>query len=435
MARCFLSCLGTSAYEGCIYVAPDGRESTPVRYVQEATLQFFCRAWTKEDRLLIFTTSEAYHKNWLDNGHQKDQPGLQSRLQELGLVSQTQAVMIPEGKNIEEIWQIFQILYDNLQEGDRVTCDITHAFRSLPVLVLAVLGYARTMKQVVPEGIYYGAFEVLGTVPYVKEKIPRVEDRRAPLFDLTPFAVLLDWTSAIDRFLAGGDARMACELADKEIRPLLRESRGRDQAAGAIKIIAGHLQGLTKAVSTCRGPDLPKKFSDLPEALQACPRPDLLPPFAPLLKLLEDKFWGYQEKFRHPFLIAVRWCAEHNLIQQGFTILQEGLISYLLEKVLGETSENVKDRKFRDLVPQSVKIHMDNLEKEKWLEPARSQPEKIEKLLPFWNQNQRLLNIFSNLTQYRNDLNHAGFLSDPKKPDNFFAKLQELLTQMETLLI
>jgi hypothetical protein len=103
MARCFLSCLGTSRYEECIYVAPDGRESAPVRYVQEATVGFFCRDWTEGDRLLIFTTPDASEKNWRDNGHQDGQPGLESRLKGLGLACQIQRVEIPEGKDIEEI--------------------------------------------------------------------------------------------------------------------------------------------------------------------------------------------------------------------------------------------------------------------------------------------------------------------------------------------
>jgi len=432
MARCFLSCLGTSRYKECIYVAPDGRESTLVRYVQEATVGFFCRDWTAEDRLLIFTTPEAHRKNWQDNGHQVGQPGLESRLKALGLACEIQRVEIPEGKKIEEIWQIFQILYDHLREGDRVVCDITHAFRSLPMLVLAVLGYAHTMKKVVPEGIYYGAFEALGN-PAEVEMMP-VENRRAPLFDLTPFAALLDWTAAVDRFLAAGDAKMVSLLATNEIAPLLQESQGRDQAARAIKTIAGHLQGLTRALSTCRGPELADKFTDLRTALKNCPRRDLIPPFAPLLQLLEDRLQGYQEKSCHPFLMAARWCADHNLIQQGFTILQEGLISYVLENVLGLPSENLKDKNFRELVPQSARIYRQNLEKEKWREPARSHPEKIEKLLSFWKENEKLWQIFDTLSQLRNNLNHAGFVSDSKQPKQFSDELQGLLKDLETLL-
>jgi len=429
MARCFLSCLGTSPYKECIYVAPDGRESPPVRYVQEATVGFFCRDWTAEDRLLIFTTPDAYQKNWRDNGHQDGQPGLERRLKGLGLAPQIRRVEVPEGKTIREIWQIFQILYEHLRAEDRVVCDITHGFRSLPMLVLAVLGYARTLKKVVPEGIYYGALEALGTPAEIK-RMP-VKDRRVPLFDLTAFAVLLDWTTAVDRFLAAGDASQARELAEKEVKPLLKKSQGRDQAAKAIKTIADHLQGLTRALSTCRGPELARKFTGLKAALGDCPRKDLIEPFAPLLQLLEERLQEYQEKFRHPFLMAARWCAEHNLLQQGFTILQEGLISYVLEIELGVLPENLKDKDLRDLVPQSARIYTLSLDREQWLEPARSHPEKIEKLLRFWKENTKLREIFDTLSQHRNDLNHAGFLKDYRSSEKFSHKLRELLTEVE----
>jgi hypothetical protein len=237
----------------------------------------------------------------------------------------------------------------------------------------------------------------------------------------------------VDRFLAAGDAKMVSMLATNEIAPLLRESQGWDQAARAIKTIAGHLQGLTKALSTCRGPELARKFEDLRTAQKNCPRRDLIPPFAPLLERLEDKMQEYQEKSRHPFLMAARWCADHNLIQQGFTILQEGLISYVLEKKLGLPSENLKDKNFRELVPQSARIYRQNLENEKWQEPARSHPKEIGILVSFWEEYNELCTIFDTLSQYRNNLNHAGFRSDYRSPDDFSNTLKELLDEIERL--
>lgn len=429
MARCYLSCLGTSPYVECIYVAPDGRESPVVRFVQEATIRFFCHNWTADDRILIFTTDEAFQKNWQDHGHGDGNPGLKSRLEALILSPRLEQVAIPEGRNIEEIWQIFQIIYDKLQEGDRVICDITHAFRSLPMLVLSVLNYARTMKQVTTEGIYYGAFEVLGMPSQVKN-MP-LEQRRAPIFDLTPFAALLDWTTAIDRFLAAGDATLALELANKEVRPLLKDSRGQDQAAKSIERIAKGLQRLTDALSTCRGPELTGILRGVKEALTQCPRPDLIPPFEPLLQRLTDKIQEYEQRSPHSFLMAARWCAEHNLIQQGYTILQEGLISYLVENVL---NGNILDLEQRELVSQSVVIFCRRLAEDTWYEPARSHPQHIRNLIAFWDKFPELCKIFGDLIQIRNDLNHAAFRGSPMSAERFAPKLKTLLDQMEALL-
>ncbi|WP_207679589.1 TM1812 family CRISPR-associated protein [Desulfonema magnum] len=68
MAKAYLSFLGTNDYIPCIYT--DGnREVSDIRFVQEATLELCCREWGDEDRILIFTTDEAYKANWLDDGH------------------------------------------------------------------------------------------------------------------------------------------------------------------------------------------------------------------------------------------------------------------------------------------------------------------------------------------------------------------------------
>lgn len=429
MARCYLSCLGTNPYVECHYVAPDGRESPPVRYVQEATIRLFCEDWGKDDRILIFTTQDAYLKNWRDNGHEDNQPGLESRLKALSLAASFEQVNIPEGKTIEEIWQIFQILYEHLKQGDRVICDITHAFRSLPMLVVAVLGYARTMKQVTTEGIYYGAFDVLGR-PDQARNMP-LEQRRAPIFDLTPFAALLDWTTAIDRFLAAGDATLAQDLAVREVRPLLRDSRGQDQAAKSMERIAKSLHKLTEALSTCRGPELPAIIHGVKEALTQCPRPDLIPPFGPLLQRLMDKIQEYEQRSPHSFMMAARWCADHNLIQQGYTILQEGLISYLVDNVI---KGNFLDLEQRELVNQSVTIMQKGIEEDKWFEPARSHPQEIRSLVAFWDKFPELRKIFGELIQTRNDLNHAAFRGSPMSAEKFAPKLRTFLDRMEALL-
>lgn len=430
MTRCYLACLGTSPYVECIYLAPDGRESPVVRFVQEATIRFFCHNWTADDRILIFTTDEAFQKNWQDHGHGDGNLGLKSRLEALALAPRLEQVAIPEGRTIEEIWQIFQIIYDKLQEGNRVICDITHAFRSLPMLVLTVLNYARTMKQVTTEGIYYGAFEVLGMPAQVKN-LP-LEQRRAPIFDLTPFAALLDWTTAVDRFLAAGDATLARELADKEVRPLLRDSRGQDLAAKSIERIAKGLQKLTEALSTCRGPDLPAIIHGLKEALTQCPRPDLIPPFGPLLQRLTAKIQEYEQRSAHPFLMAARWCADHNLIQQGYTILLEGLITHLVEAVLHGDSQDLKQR---ELINQSVKIVQNNLEEARWHEPARSNLQNIQTLIEFWRKFPELFKILKDLIQKRNDLNHAAFRGSPMSAEKFAPKLQNLLNRVEAVLV
>ena len=62
MANVYVSFLGTNDYLPCIYYKDD-KEFRDTRFVQEATLGICCREWTDEDRIIIFTTDEAYQSN------------------------------------------------------------------------------------------------------------------------------------------------------------------------------------------------------------------------------------------------------------------------------------------------------------------------------------------------------------------------------------
>lgn len=223
MAKVFLAFLGTNDYLPCTYYAAAG-EVAGVRFVQEATVQLFCQEWQEADRILILTTAEARRKNWVDDGH-LDREGLKSRLNKLSLKAPIRRVPIPEGKNEEEIWQIFQTLFEQLEEGDEVVFDITHALRHIPMLALAALNYAKVLKGLRLRGIYYGAFEVLGSIREA-EKLP-VAERRVPIFDLAAFDALLDWGVALDRFLGAGDAAPLADLAQRSVKPVRRRPRDR----------------------------------------------------------------------------------------------------------------------------------------------------------------------------------------------------------------
>ncbi len=249
MARVYLSFLGTNDYLPCTYHF-NNKETREVRFVQEATISMNCQDWSSEDRILIFTTSEAFERNWLDNGHlingeKQQREGLAQRLKKLNLEVPIRNVLIPEGKSEAEIWKIFEILFDNIQTNEKIVFDITHSFRSIPMLAMVVLNYGKVIKGINILGIYYGAFEVLGSLKEAG-KIP-LEDRRVPLFDLTPFDNLLDWSLAIDRFLGSGDAIPIYELAKKEVSPLLRKSEGKDELAGVIKNLADTLKAFTQS--------------------------------------------------------------------------------------------------------------------------------------------------------------------------------------------
>jgi len=90
-------------------------------------------------------------------------------------------ISIPDGKDEAEIWGIFETLTQNVNEGDSIVFDITHAFRSIPFLAMIAVSYLRAAKGIELNAIVYGAYDA------------RIDDK-SPVFNLTPFVTLLDWT-------------------------------------------------------------------------------------------------------------------------------------------------------------------------------------------------------------------------------------------------
>lgn len=429
MGKAYLSFLGVTNYVPCTYCLND-RKTLGIRFVQEATVQLACPDWTRQDRLLIFTTPEAYDKNWLNNGHQNDKAGetlegLKGRLEKLGLNPVLENIPIPEGKNETEIWEIFQIVYDRLHPGDQVVFDITHALRSIPMLALVALNYAKVLKDISLEKIYYGAFEVLGPINQVKNMDPA--KRLVPIFDLTPFDHLLDWTIAIDRFSGAGDASAACALAKEKIHPLLRESRGADRTTASIRDVINALEPFTQALTTCRGPEISPTVKRLKEALSGCGGIHLVKPLGPLMDKIKSQIEDFPGNDTGNGIQAVKWCIHHNLIQQGFTLLQETLITYLLNQLKWDPFK----RDDRELIGQGIKIWHERMPEEKWSSAAKKHPERIEKIKALMVNRAGMGKIFGEVSKSRNDLNHAGFLKNRMSPQKFKEKLEELTGQIE----
>lgn len=429
MARVFISFLGTNDYLPCTYFKDD-KQVRNVRFVQEATLSFFCSKWTRDDRILIFTTNESYKKNWLDNGHIDsktdsvlDQKGLACCIEALGLLPGIKSVPIPDGKNEDEIWEIFNEIFACLNEGDELLFDITHAFRSIPMLAMVILNYAKVMKGISLIGIYYGAFEVLGS-QYEALAIP-LRERLVPIFDLTVFDVLLDWATAIDRFLGTGDAVPVCRLADKAVKPILKSTRGSDNSAVAIRNMAVGLEKFSRAISTCRGREISNRIAFLKKEIIKCENLDIIQPFRPIFERIQEQMDRFNGNAIPDGIRAAGWCLDHNLIQQGYTILEETIISYFVLRI-GEDPEDLENKN-REIATQAMHIYNKGLDKSKWKKPAKDYPAITKRFVAFYRSQHSLAKVFSDIAGFRNDLNHAGYKPNAMDAVKFKRKLSELI--------
>jgi CRISPR-associated Csx2 family protein len=424
MSKLFLSLLGTNDYLECIY--EKGAKSAKSRFIQEAILNLYASDWSGEDRILILTTEEAYARNWLDNGQKVkgetvERRGLKSCIESLGLPIMLSQVDIPLGRSEKELWEIFDIVFNCINPEDEVLLDVTHALRSLPILALVVLNYAKVCKNISLDKLLYGAFEVLGDVAKISSLT--VEERNVPIFDITPFDEILQWSFGIDRFIKGGDATLIRSLADKATAPLLRACCGADEHAKLIKKFGRTLEEFACSLSTCRSSKISPLASELNKQVTGCEGQGHLKPLSPLLVRLKDSLGCFGESEIRDGLYAAKWCSEHNLIQQGYTILQETLVSFFISSI----ENDVHDRKVRTIANQAVKIYREKFDQERWLQPAKDDPELVRSFLEIFKEFPQLIEAYNNISNFRNDLNHAGCGRNPTSTHKFYKELRTFI--------
>lgn len=405
-----LSFLGTTPYKKAYYNYDNVKSKRPYQFVQEALIEFFHKK-LKNGQMIVFLTEKSKRKNWLGKNESKNanfENGLKSRLdnvkKEFKINLEAKGIEIPEGRSEKELWNIFEKMNEIIDEGDIIIFDITHSFRSLPLLTLIVLNYVKFLKKVKIERIVYGAMEALGYPEEVK-KMP-LEEREIPLFDLTPFAKLFDWTVAIERFLETGDAKMIKRIGIEELKPLLAESSG--EKGGKIRDLINLLNKFSKNVSTCRAPEFKENIKNISETIPDAEKElEKLKPFKPLFAEIKKEFSIKVEDDVTSGLETVRWCLEKDLIQQGFTILRETIINYVIINFLN----------FNDLKNKN------NREKTEKMLNERS--EKVPK---------KILDLWGEIIDYRNDINHAGWRrTNYHKSEKFKNKLEEFMKRLYKL--
>ena len=417
----FLSFLGTNNYMECIYRFNDSVQFK-TRYTQIAIIR---KHLSEFNEYLFFVTVDARKNNW------DPENTLKSELCKLERINQEciKQIDIPNGFNNDELLEIFNKLVSNIPENSKLIIDVTHSFRSLPLTLGSVLEYLKKVKNTEVVHIYYGAFEVLGN-PRDVGSTP-VHARVAPMLDLTYLSAIQDWTSAIEHFLKFGNITKLKELSEKAIIPILRETQGKDEVAKELTFIVETLDKLLSAVYTCRSKlifeELGKgKIEKLIKSI------DIIINKNYLLPQLNEPFRKIKEKLLtvktdNSFLTAINfvgWCIDFNWIQQGYTLLQENLCSYILDNYFEKDYINLNERVS---LSSALKIIEENIAEDNW----RGDKELIRFYVDRKDKIINIAKIYNELSEYRNDLNHAGYRSNSKKVLDIREKLENFFKEVK----
>jgi len=358
-----------------------------------ASLMMFCQGFTETDRIVFFVTEEAQAAN-------KD--SLLSEIERLGLSAPTFKLIQTENTE-EAIWHNFTTIFDYLNHGDQLYFDITYGFRAVPMLMMVLIHYAKFLKQIQVQKVVYGAWVPGNTI--------------TPIWDLTNFATLQDWTSGASNFVTSGNS--------KELSKILKQSQSLNLSA-----LADALVRFTETFHTCRGRDIfdSLKLSPLLKSTEIVKEEKLPDAFLPIFQEIEKELQQFDvnENISNG-LQAVKWCIKNNLTQQGITLLQETIKAFIakengLDAGIWEHSEIIAssfyhERKPYDQVLPKLKRYETDIRR-------ISQTQSVVSLSAAYEQ----------LRLLRNDINHAGLDNRAKEGAEFQLILERIFIEIENKL-
>lgn len=379
MARkVFISFLGYSYYIPCVYTREYIKDknkkifkSDEVNYIQIATLDYFQeigrdldeeRTWTKDDKAYIVLTEGAEKNNWNTNETLKHRdtgetsPGLCSCFGKKKEKGEYQfevipITKIPDGNNEEQLFKIFDSVFNkvfkDIKDGEETELyfDVTHSFRSLPMLALVMANYVKFLRNVKVKSITYGNYEArkkVGTKEVVVNgECKTRETYEAPIIDLTPLSQIQDWTFAAADMIRNGNSGQLYKLANSE-NSLIQMLRIKKSLNPTERIAEQKIQAYIKALHEmllnmrlCRLPQVMDystmnnvitAFKAANDQLNTEKQYGVISPIPPILEKVKETFKDFkQDKDINNGYVAAQWCCEHQLYQQAITILHENI--------------------------------------------------------------------------------------------------------------
>ena len=318
--RVFVSFLGAGNYWPVPYRW--GEQDYSSEYVQEAELHMMGAF----DRVFILGTKTSEEKHWV--------PQLRERLSSFG----AEFFQIPEELTVEASWKAFEQLLALVERGDELWFDMTHGFRSIPIVFSTALRFLQVAMGVRLGGVLYGV-GFKGAQNF------------GEISDLSEFYKIDEWAEGVSRLVEQADPEMLVHLS---------------KGGGPFRIelfqdpsFARSLQALTDAVRNVEVNRVEAHarpvLAQISEALSAVDSGAE----RVLLKMVAEKFQGliaaeplsgrYDRDYFVVQLRLVELLIEHGLLMQAFTVMRELVGSLGLVPQATRVWSNAKGRSKRQL--------------------------------------------------------------------------------------
>lgn len=399
MATVLVSFIGRGNYQSCNYVFDNDH-----RYETHLFVSALSEFYKEEiDRLIVFLTEESRNaKRPTDELTYFQQ--LEKLHSEKRLVT-PEEIIIKSGKSEQELWEIFETIASNLHKGDELIFDITHAFRSIPILSLLVIAFLRETKEIKLKAIVYGAFEA------------KDENGNAPVFNLTPFVDLLDWLSATKQFKTTGNANLLVELLEKNNdRNLARTIKDLSESLRLLRPVfvmekSQRLSGFLKnetAKSFVKAKPVLQLFESIQESYSE-------------FDLSEPKEEKNKEKFIQNLFKLAKWYYKKGQYVQSIATVRELIPTLVCYKMYFDFFRYEDNRK----IAEAYLNQRDD-----------KAPKDTETIKYDWDETRlpiKLKEFWQEVTNVRNDVLHVGFNESPRKIDNIIKKNKEFIEQLEPI--
>lgn len=358
-----LSFLGTGNYQEVIYSDNFSNISFKTQYFTEALEHIY-----NPEKIYVVMTSEA---------HLKHSAELKSRIS-------FEPILIPTGKSTDEIWEMFSIIADSLPGDSELIIDITHGFRSQPMIALSIAIFLRVIKNVTIKKIIYGAFEA------------KNENNIAPIFNLNSFINLIDWSYATDLFIKHGNGNLLSNL----LTNIHDQVRLDQQQFTNLKSFGSHIDKLTQSLTLIRPQEVSKLGKELPSNIDKVDN-DIkeFPEVKPLKYLLE--------KIPNSFTSLV--IEDENIFSEAGFKMQTEMIKYYLETQQYVQAITLSREFIVSLVCKKLELKFTKLEDRKAAE------DRLHEWVSFYSMGikleelpSKLADLWNKIINARNDINHAG---------------------------
>jgi CRISPR-associated Csx2 family protein len=411
-----ISFLGFNNYTETTYIHPsDESKQSKTSFFQEALVEFY------QPETLYVLLTETVATKIPKNATESNWIALQKRLAHQ--VNLEPVFNIPESNSPDDGWIIFDKITGCLNQDDRVIFDLTHSFRSIPIVALLAISYLRTVKQVQIEGVLYGAFD------------PNAKDQPTPTYDLLPMLSLLDWISAADRFTDTGDGKPLVSLLSSAIKPELQENNLElKKAQNSLDNVADKIRQVSQALALARPTETLGASKTIEKSLDKAH--ESIAKYAKPFDLVKDKVLAGYGQFAltdknnlseslWSQLKMISWFMERDQVMQAMTLAREWVVSLLAYR-LGEN----------DLLDEKCRKETENALHNGNAKSKRDEPKSVSRLdegFAGLSEYQQLSDIWDKLTKIRNDFAHVGMRKGAASVKSLRTRSEAILPELQKM--